>query len=195
MPNNLILRTIGRIGNLFRHNNIKTEAVLLSKEIVANSGVVPLAHDVAEVSSKAVKNSNPMLDIVLEMLRKDRVSEKVIQQFLNQERPRMYRFIGGDEFAKLIKGERVTSTRPCHKGVLTDITSNPDYGKIFREGKYRITFKDSEDFAPFSHEQGKSRVSIHAMENEEYYLHRGYSIADVEKIEAYSGGCYRHIYP
>ena len=107
----------------------------------------------------------------------------------------MYRFIGGEELAKLTKGESVTSTRPCHRGALTDITSNPDYGSILRDGKYRVTFKDSEDFAPFSHESGKSRVSIHAMENEEYYLNSGYSLKDVEKIEAFSGGCYTPVYP
>ena len=74
MPNNGISKLIGRIGNLFKASPVKRETALLSQEIFANSKVVPLAHDVAEVTSKTVTSSNPMLDIVLEMLRKDRVS-------------------------------------------------------------------------------------------------------------------------
>lgn len=191
----MLSKIISRVGHLLGHSQAPRETVLLSREIVSNSGVVPLARDVAEVYSSAVVNTNPMLDVVLDMLKKDGVSEKVILQFLNHERPRMYRFVGRDELDRLLKGEIVTSTRPCRNGVLTDITSNPDYSKILREGKYRVKFKDMEDFAPFSLEPGTSRVSIHAMENEEYYLQGGYSLADVEKIEAYSGGSYTHFYP
>lgn len=191
----MLSKIISGIGHLLGHSQAPREKALLSRKIVANSKVVPLARDVAEVSSNAVASSNPMMDVLIGMLRQDRVSEKVIQQFLNHERPRMYRFVGKEELDKLLKSETITSTRPCRNGILTDITSNPDYSKILREGKYRVKFKDMEDFAPFSLEPGTSRVSIHAMENEEYYLKGGYSLADVEKIEAYSGGSYTHFYP
>lgn len=191
----MLSKIISRIGHFLGHSHAPRETALLPKEIVANSRVVPLARDVAEVSSSAVASANPMMDVLIGMLREDGASEKVIQQFLKHERPRMYRFVGREELERLLKGETVKSTRPCHKGVLTDITSNPDYSKILREGKYRVKFKDMEDFAPFSLEPGTSRVDIHALENEEYYLKGGYSLADIEKIEAFSGGSYTHFYP
>lgn len=185
-------RIIGKFGTLLKREiPNKKETALLPKKVVGNLKVTPLTEDVAEISPKP---QNSMLNELLKMLRKEGVSEKVIGQFLNNERPRMYRFIGREELEKLFKGEVVTSTRPCRNGVSTDITSNPDYGKIPREGKYRIAFKDIENFAPFSNEPD-SRVSIHSMKNEEYYLTGGYSLEDIEKIETYSSGCYTPVYP
>ncbi len=199
----MLSKIISGLGHLLRRANASKEATLrpireatlLPARVVANSRVAPLVRDVAEVSSSTVASPNPIMDALIGMLREDGASEKVIQQFLNHERPRMYRFIGRDELERVLKGETVKSTRPCHNGTLTDITSNPDYGKILKEGKYRVTFRDNEDFAPFSLEPATSRVSIHALKNEEYYLQGGYSLADIEKIEAYSGGDYTHFYP
>lgn len=192
-PPSKLSNIIYGIGNR-RHAQVPRKPVKPSKETVANSRVVP-TRGVVDKHPSSVANPNPMTDVLIDMLRKDGASEKVIQQFLNHERPRMYRFVGREELDSLLKGETVTSTRPCHNGVLTDITSNPDYGSILREGKYRITFKDREDFAPFSLDPGTSRVDIHALKNEEYYLKGGYSLDDVEKIEAFSGGSYTHVYP
>lgn len=138
--------------------------------------------------------SNDINRYLVEQFRKDGVKEELIRQFLNHERPRMYRFIGQAELDKLMNGQRVTSSRPCHGGNKTDITSNPNYGKIFKDGKYRITYKDMENFAPFSLEANKSRVQTHALEKEEFYLHGGYSLDDVEKIELYSAGNYATVY-
>ena len=100
------------------------------------------------------------------------------------ERQRFYRYVGKDELQKLISGQRVTSSRPCHGGSLTDVTSDPNYGKIPTIGKYRLTFKDKAEFSPYPLGKDKnSRIIEHDLKDSEYYIRGGYDISDIEKIE------------
>ena len=100
------------------------------------------------------------------------------------ERQRYYRYVGDEEFKKLLSGERITSSRPCHRGYLTDVTSNPDYGKIPTLGKYRLSFKDKPEFALFPPDKDtNSRIIEHNLKDAEYYIRGGYDISDIEKIE------------
>lgn len=136
--------------------------------------------------SKAATEKNPMEEILRNMLTEQGVSNKVINQLLNQEQPKMYRFIGKNELDELMAGNTIRSNTGRYSDGRTDITSNPHYGKIPTIDKYRITFKDSEKLNPFDHNKN-AKVTIHALENEEYYLHGGYCKNDVEKIEHYDG--------
>lgn len=129
--------------------------------------------------------TNPFLECIYEMYEKDGVSRDVVDRIvLGGERQRFYRYVGKDELQKLISGQRVTSSRPCHGGSLTDVTSDPNYGKIPTIGKYRLTFKDKAEFSPYPLGKDKnSRIIEHDLKDSEYYIRGGYDISDIEKIE------------
>lgn len=114
---------------------------------------------------------------------KDGVSRDVVDRIvLGGERQRFYRYVGKDELQKLLTGQKVTSSRPCHGGHLTDVTSDPNYGKIPTIGKYRLTFKDKAEFSPYPLGKDKnSRIIEHDLKDSEYYIRGGYDISDIEK--------------
>lgn len=134
---------------------------------------------------KITQEKNPLLEYIYDMYEKDGVSRDIVDRIvLGGERQRYYRYVGKDELQKLLSGEKVTSSRPCHGGNLTDVTSDPNYGKIPTIGKYRLTFKDKAEFSPYPLGKDKnSRIIEHDLKDSEYYLRGGYDISDVEKIE------------
>lgn len=147
---------------------------------------VPIAKPAVQATAPKVEaETNPFLECIYEMYAKDGVSRDVVDRIvLGGERQRFYRYVGKDELQKLISGQRVTSSRPCHGGSLTDVTSDPNYGKIPTIGKYRLTFKDKAEFSPYPLGKDKnSRIIEHDLKDSEYYIRGGYDISDIEKIE------------
>lgn len=128
---------------------------------------------------------NPFLEYIYDSYKRDGVSREVVDRVvLGGERLRYYRYVGDDELQKLLSGRLITSSRPCHGGSLTDVTSDPNYGRIPTLGKYRLSFKDKPEFAPYPLGNEKnSRIIEHNLGNSEFYLRGGYSIDDIEKIE------------
>lgn len=147
---------------------------------------VTVAKPLSLASQPEIKQEkNPFLEYIYDMYEKDGVSRDVVDRIvLGGERQRYYRYVGKDELQKLLAGQKVTSSRPCHMGSLTDVTSDPNYGKIPTIGKYRLTFKDKADFSPYPLGKDKnSRIIEHDLKDSEYYLRGGYDISDIEKIE------------
>ncbi len=101
----------------------------------------------------------------------------------------MYRLIGQAEVKKLVGGETISSNRASGKG-RTDVTNNPDYGKV--SGDYRITFKNSEKFDPVK--EG-SAVRPKNLDEGEYHLTEGYSLKDVAKIEKRTPDGWKEVKP
>lgn len=129
---------------------------------------------------------NPYLEYIYKMYEREGVSRDIVSRVvLRGEKQRFYRYVGEEELNKLLTCQRVTSNRPCHGGNLTDVTSNPNYGKIPTIGKYRLTFKDKPEFAPFplTKDSLKSRIIEHDLKDSEYYIRGGYDISDIEKVE------------
>lgn len=138
----------------------------------------------------SVKEENPMTELIYKMYEQDGVSRDIVSRIvLGGEKQRFYRYVGKEELDKLLAGQRVTSHRACHNGSLTDVTSDPNYGKISTIGKYRLSFKDKPEFAPFPPTKGSlnSRIKEHNLKDSEYYLCGGYDISDIEKVEKYLG--------
>ena len=151
----------------------------------AKTTPVPVTQAVKQslCATESVANSNPFLETLYRMYEQDGVSRSFVDKYiLGGAKQRFYRYVGEEELALLLRGEKITSSRPCHKGALTDITTNPDYGKIPTIGKYRLTFKDKNEFAPFDRNT-KSRVIDHDIKDCEYYIVGGYDLSDVEKVE------------
>lgn len=150
------------------------------------SEVATAAKSVAQTTAPKVEaETNPFLECIYEIYAKDGVSRDVVDRIvLGGERQRFYRYVGKDELQKLLAGQKVTSSRPCHGGSLTDVTSDPNYGKIPTIGKYRLTFKDKAEFSPYPLGKDKnSRIIEHDLKDSEYYIRGGYDISDIEKIE------------
>lgn len=147
---------------------------------------VTVAKPISLASQPEIKQEkNPFLEYIYDMYEKDGVSKDVVDRIvLGGERQRYYRYVGKDELQKLLSGQHVTSSRLCHHGNLTDVTSDPNYGKIPTIGKYRLTFKDKSEFSPYPLGKDKnSRIIEHDLKDSEYYLCGGYDISDIEKIE------------
>ena len=159
---------------------IKTTQTFVSKPAVT----------VSKAETSLAQEENPFLEYIYEMYAKDGVSRDVVRRIVIEgERQRFYRYVGKEELDKLLAGKRITSSRPCHGGNLTDVTSNPNYGKIPTIGKYRLSFKDKPEFSPYPLSlERNSRIIEHDLKDAEYYLRGGYDISDIEKIEQYMGG-------
>lgn len=150
------------------------------------SEVATAAKSVVQTTAPKVEaETNPFLECIYEIYAKDGVSRDVVDRIvLGGERQLFYRYVGKDELQKLLTGQKVTSSRPCHGGHLTDVTSDPNYGKIPTIGKYRLTFKDKAEFSPYPLGKDKnSRIIEHDLKDSEYYIRGGYDISDIEKIE------------
>lgn len=169
----LIMKILPIIKRFVKPSQKVAEAVTIAKPAV--SATAP------NVEAK----TNPFLECIYEMYEKDGVSRDVVDRIvLGGERQRFYRYVGKDELQKLLTGQKVTSSRPCHGGSLTDVTSDPNYGKIPTIGKYRLTFKDKAEFSPYPLGKDKnSRIIEHDLKDSEYYIRGGYDISDIEKIE------------
>lgn len=158
-----------------------------SQRVVKTSTVSqPVDREVTSEAITALKpKQNPFLDAIYEMYAQDGVSKDIVDRIvLGGERQRYYRYVGNDELQRVLSGEHVTSSRPCHKGFLTDVTSDPNYCKIPTIGKYRLTFKDKAEFSPYPlGKDSNSRIIEHDLKDSEYYIRGGYDISDIEKIE------------
>lgn len=164
------------------------KTVVKAAEKKANVEVTPpvfVKSSAAATETVKPAKENPFLEYIYDSYKQDGVSREVVDRVvLGGERLRYYRYVGDDELQKLLSGRQVASSRPCHGGRLTDVTSDPNYGKIPTLGKYRLTFKDKPEFAPYPLGNEKnSRIIEHNLGNSEFYLCGGYSIDDIEKIE------------
>lgn len=172
------------IRKIFTPKSAKAvKSVVAEPVFVVGSAVKPAV--VKNVSAVA-KEENPLLEMIYKMYEQDGVSRDVVSRIvLGGEKQRFYRYVGKEELDKLLAGEKIISHRPCHGGYRTDVTSDPNYGKIPTLGKYRLAFKDKPEFAPYppTKESSKSRIQEHNLKNSEYYLYGGYDISDIEKIE------------
>ncbi len=140
---------------------------------------------IAQSVTPQATETNPYLQYIYDIYEKDGVSREVVDRVvLGGERLRYYRYVDESELQKLLSGEHITSTRPCHGGRLTDVTSNPNYSKIPTLGKYRLKFKNRDNFTPYPlNKESSSRIVEHNLGNEEFYLRGGYCLNDIEKIE------------
>lgn len=165
------------IRKIFTPKSVKVVKpnIIKTVEIVSSSAQNPVT----------VKNENPALEWIYKMYKQDGVSREVVDRVvLGGERLRYYRYVGEEELQKVLNGSRITSSRPCHNGNLTDVTSNPHYDRIPTMGKYRLTFKDKPEFAPYPLGNEKnSRILEHNLGNQEFYIRGGYDISDIEKVE------------
>lgn len=176
------MKILPKIQQLYRRV-VSTSVVKASTK---NSISVPLAKASEPVAEtvKAAKQ-NPYMEYIYQSYEQDGVSRDIVDRVvMGGERLRYYRYIDSKELEKLLSGKRITSTRPCHNGCLTDVTSNPDYGGIPTLGKYRLSFKDKPEFCPYPIGNEKnSRILEHNLGNQEFYIRGGYDISDIEKIE------------
>ncbi len=106
----------------------------------------------------------------------------------------MYRIIGKTEFDSLVSGVLIQSDRETHGGFRTDITTNPNYGKVGHLGKYRLTFKPKDKFDPVlrsdpdrPHTQPKNEAE------REFHLYGGYTLADVAEVHFNDGDGWKSI--
>lgn len=90
---------------------------------------------------------------------------------------KFYRIIGKSELRKLLKGETIVSLHPERKRI--DITSNPNYNRIFfGEDKFRITFKQKDADGGY-HESLTSQIAPCKPEYFHYTIH-DYNIDDID---------------
>ena len=90
---------------------------------------------------------------------------------------KFYRIIGKSELRKLLKGETIVSLHPERKRI--DITSNPNYNRIFfGEDKFRITFKQKDADGGY-HERLTSQIAPCKPEYFHYTIH-DYDINDID---------------
>ena len=166
--------------------SVVADPVFVSRSNPIASSEISKAASVLKISVE----ENPMLEWIYKMYEQEGVSRDVVSRVvLGGEKQRFYRYVGQEELDRLLAGEKITSNRPCHRGSLTDVTSDPNYGKIRTLGKYRLSFKDKPEFAPYPPTKAslKSRIQEHDLKDSEYYLCGGYDISDIEKIEKKMG--------
>lgn len=98
--------------------------------------------------------------------------------------PQLYRMIGKEEYEKLIKGEHVIS--PDYNTIF--VTNNPNgvAANTRTKERYFVTFKLKDDLDLFCRNflasTKKRNIDAHNIENAEYCIDEGYSLADVENI-------------
>ncbi len=178
------------IRNLFRSGSVKAAEVVVETPVVQatkkSSDVVTVPVGQAVKNATPVDEDNPLLEYIYQIYERDGVSRDFVKRIvIDGERQRFYRFVGDSELSELLSGKVVTSNRACYNGRnITDVTTNPEYGKIPTIGKYRLSFKDKPEFAPYPLINEKnSRIIEHDLKDAEYYLCGGYDISDIEKIE------------
>lgn len=182
----LVMKILPKLINIFKSAKVtKSSKPVLQKVEKTVAEPISLNKVTENVSSQTKKEKNPFLEYIYNEYEKDGVSRDVVDRVvLGGERLRYYRYVGKEELQKLLSGEKITSTRPCYGGKFTDVTSDPNYGLIPTMGKYRLTFKDKKEFAPYPlGEDANSRIIEHKLGNSEFYLRGGYTIDDIEKIE------------
>lgn len=181
------MKILPKLTNIFKSSKVtkKVSNPVLQKAEKTVAEPISLKKVTENVSTQAVKEENPFLEYIYDVYEKDGVSREVVDRVvLGGEKLRYYRYIGEEELQKLLSGQKITSSRPCHNGNLTDVTSDPNYGLIPTMGKFRLTFKDKKEFAPYPLGNEKnSRIIEHNLGNSEFYLCGGYSIDDIEKVE------------
>lgn len=156
-------------------NNISKPAVSVADKVSTSAQLEKIVEE------------KPMAKLVIDLYRQDHVSDdeilKILKARLYHQKTgdRFYRFVGSEELNKVLSGKKVTSNRPCHNGVVTDVTTDPNYGGVPTLGKYRILFKDKPAFNPYSNDT--SRIASKEISKKEFHLLGGYSLDDVEKIE------------
>lgn len=172
------MKILPKLRQIFR----KTSNI---SELKKSTSVVSKTSESAAKVNPNSSETNPFLNYIYETYGQDGVSKEIVDRVvLGGERLRYYRYVGQEELQKLLSGSRITSSRPCHNGTLTDVTSNPNYGNIPTIGKYRLTFKDKPEFCPYPlGNERNSRILEHNLGNQEFYLRGGYDISDIEKIE------------
>lgn len=96
--------------------------------------------------------------------------------------PKFYRIVSQEELMKVLSGEKIVSHRECYDGLYTDITTNPFYSKISRQGKFRLEFNnDKNAFA------NSGRIRSWAPENSHYQIIGPYDKTDVKAIAYFDG--------
>lgn len=101
-----------------------------------------------------------------------------------------YRVVGKAEVDSVLAGDTVNSNRQ-DSGV-TDITDNPDYGKVRLNSDHRITFKQSDKFDT---DLKGSKLRDKNKKAGEYHLTGGYDLSDVQKIEQrQEDGTWKEVY-
>lgn len=180
------MKILPKLTNIFKSSKVtKASKPVLQKVEKTVSEPISLNKVTENVATQTVKEKNPFLEYIYDSYEKDGVSRDVVDRVvLGGERLRYYRYVGKEELQKLLSGEKITSSRPCYGGRFTDVTSDPNYGLIPTMGKYRLTFKDKKEFAPYPLGNEKnSRIIEHNLGKSEFYLRGGYSLDDIEKIE------------
>lgn len=173
---------------MFTSKSANTVKSVVADPVFVSSSNQVASKEISKTISK-VKTSveeNPLLEMVYKMYEQDGVPRDVVSRVvLGGEKQRFYRYVGKEELDRLLAGEKITSHRLCHRGLLTDVTSDPNYAKIPTLGKYRLSFKDKPEFVPYPPTKAslKSRIQEHDLKDSEYYLYGGYDISDIEKIE------------
>jgi hypothetical protein len=110
-----------------------------------------------------------------------KLNPKEIALNTNQIPPKIYRIIGKEEYDILQSGGAISPRRYGDNRI--DITNNPDYPSILKQGKYLVSFKQLEEFDPLAE---NPRVTTHNVGNDEFYLAGSYSMEHIEKIELIS---------
>ncbi len=92
-----------------------------------------------------------------------------------------YRVIGPEERQELLNGNRVTGKRYQNDDSL-DITTDPNYNRISRSEKFLVTFKQSPRLQLKDGSLNEKSVRTHDVDQNEYYLHGGYTMDDVQSM-------------
>lgn len=105
-----------------------------------------------------------------------------MDSFGSSFQPVFYRIVDENELLKILSGKSVISNRASYKGLLTDITTNPFYSKIPRQGKYRLEFNNDKNVLANS-----GRIRAWAPENSHYQIIGPYDKNDIKSIAYFDG--------
>ncbi len=125
--------------------------------------------------------SAPVKDIGDEILDAS-LKASLLQDRWGSRNPIFYRIVGKDELLKLIKGQAVKSNRDAYKGLYTDITTDPMYDKIPRNGKFRLKFNNENNKLINS-----GRLRVWAPENSHYQISGHYDASDIKTVDYFDG--------
>lgn len=128
---------------------------------------------------KEIRHSKIKADEIERLEKLDYSRKEAMYKSLWRSYPtdKFYRIIGKSELGKLLKGETIVSLHPERKRI--DITSNPNYNRIFfGEDKFRISFKQKDADGAY-HERLTSQIAPCKPEYFHYTIHE-YDINDID---------------
>lgn len=130
--------------------------------------------DLKEIRRSKLKSDEIERIEKLDYARKENMYKSLWRSYPTEK---FYRIIGKSELRKLLKGETIVSLHP--EGKRIDITSNPNYNRIFfSEDKFRITFKQKDADGGY-HERLTSQIAPCKPEYFHYTIHN-YDINDID---------------